>query len=87
MFLSSTTPRKTPAFSEGFAAFFYATDGRCSTSIATVRRQSIPSISNCQLAGVRCSRSSIIGGHTNRPFSSRLANRHSPDPSQYRIFM
>src|SRR5262249_61712102 len=65
----------------------------CQTSIgwrgaggATVRRQSIASISSASCAGVRPTAPSTIGGHTKRPFSSRLANRQSPLPSQYHAF-
>ena len=46
MVLSNTTSRKTPAFYGVLQPFFHAIDGRFCTSIAIVRRQSIPSISN-----------------------------------------
>ncbi len=49
---------------------------------ATVRRQSMPSSNTASCAAVNCSAPSTIGGQTNLPFSSRLANRHRPEPSQ-----
>src|SRR5262249_51260139 len=65
----------------------------CQTSIgwvgaggATVRRQSIASLNSANCAGVSVIAPSTIGGQTKRPFSSRLAKRHSPVPSQYSAF-
>lgn len=49
---------------------------------ANVRRQSIASMSKANCAGVSTMLPSTIGGQTNLPSSSRLANRHSPVPSQ-----
>jgi len=49
---------------------------------ATVLRQSIASMRSANCAGVSVRLPSIIGGQTKRPFSSRLAKRQSPVPSQ-----
>jgi hypothetical protein len=51
---------------------------------ASVRRQSIASISTENCAGVSVIVPSTIGGQTKRPFSRRLAISHIPLPSQYR---
>jgi len=53
---------------------------------ATVRRPSIASISRPSCAGVSTIPPSTIGGHTNLPACSRLANRHRPVPSHYKHF-
>ena len=42
------------------------------------RRQSIPSSSIANCAGVRAILPSFVDGHTNRPFSRRFENRHAP---------
>jgi len=60
--------------------------GRRGASGATVRRQSIASSNRPSCAGVSTIPPSTIGGHTNLPASSRLANRHRPVPSQYKHF-
>ena len=52
---------------------------------ATVRRQSMPSSNRASCAAVYSRAPSTIGGQTNLPFSSRLANRHRPEPSQVKI--
>jgi len=57
--------------------------GRIGAGGVTMRRQSIASISTASCAGVSVIAPSTIGGHTNRPLSSRLASSHSPLPSQY----
>jgi hypothetical protein len=57
--------------------------GRLGSSDAIVRRQSIASISTANCGGVSIIAPSTIGGHTNRPFSSRLASSHRLLPSQY----
>ena len=56
--------------------------GCCGGGGATVRRQSIASISRENCAGVSVIAPSTIGGQTKRPFSSRLAISHRPLPSQ-----
>jgi hypothetical protein len=56
--------------------------GRRGGSVVIVRRQSIASTSTAICAGVNVIAPSTIGGHTKRPFSSRLASNHNPVPSQ-----
>ena len=56
--------------------------GRLGGSVVIVRRQSIASTSTAICAGVNVIAPSTTGGHTKRPFSSRLASNHNPVPSQ-----
>lgn len=49
-------------------------------------RQSIPSSSIENCAGVNVTDPSRVIGHTNRPLSSRFANRQKPWPSQNKTF-
>ena len=87
MFLCSTTPRETPAFSGVLQHFFMPpTDADSPLSQPSAANPFLRSATPVA-PGVRRSRSSMIGGQTNRPFSSRLANRHSPEPSQYRTLI
>jgi hypothetical protein len=46
---------------------------------------SSPSKSIDSCAGVNVTEPSFVEGHVKRPFSSRLANRQKPWPSQYKI--
>ena len=50
-------------------------------SVRNGARQSIPSNSMASCAGVSAAAAPPVVGQTNRPFSSRLANRHRPCPS------
>ena len=51
-----------------------------------MRRQSIPSSSIDSCAALRLTVPCVACGHTKRPRSRRLANRHNPSPLHQRIF-
>ena len=56
--------------------------GATISRVPWTRRQSSPSSSACNCADVSRTTPLVIAGHWNRPSSRRLANRHTPVPSQ-----
>src|SRR5205085_12346763 len=63
--------------------FVAAQPANIGCAVRTGRRQSRPSSSIDSCAGVSTATPSSARGHTKRPLSSLLANRHSPSPSHH----
>src|SRR5207237_1086820 len=59
----------------------------CGSQVRSGRRQSMPSSSIDNCARVRQTAPLVACGHTKRPRSNRLANRHNPSPSYQRTLI
>src|SRR5581483_10840268 len=66
----------------GASTLLRAHPARVGCHVRCGARQSMPSSNIDSCAGVSVTEPSFVTGHTKRPFSSRLANRQKPCPSQ-----